>query len=144
MGRSGRGDSSRKMRKGVNWIVAVFVLLVFTVGCNPTPQPTGTLRGRVTIGPLVPVLQEGEPEPTPAPEVYAARKILIFKSNGNRLVAEAEIDPQGNYAVELPAGIYLVDINHHGIDTAAGLPAEVVIREGAVTFLDVDIDTGIR
>lgn len=114
--------------------------------CTPTPQTlaTGTLRGHVTIGPLVPVLREGEPDPTPAPEVYAARQIVIYKSDGKTEVARAEIDSHGNYEVSLPVGIYVVDINREGIDHAAGLPQEVEIKEGEVTVLDVDIDTGIR
>jgi hypothetical protein len=108
------------------------------------PKATGILEGHVSIGPLVPVLREGEPEPTPAPEIYAGRQIVVFSSDGRREITRVEIDGQGNYRVTLPAGSYLVDINHAGIDSAAGLPAEVEILAGQITRLDVDIDTGIR
>ena len=110
----------------------------------PKTQAAGTLRGYVTIGPLVPVLREGEPEPTPAPEVYATRQIVIYKPDGKTEVARAEINPQGNYEVSLPVGVYIIDINRIGIDSASGLPQEVEIKEGEITILDVDIDTGIR
>jgi hypothetical protein len=85
----------------------------------------------------------GEPEPTPAPEVYAGRQIVVFSGSGGE-IARVQIDGQGNYRLVLPAGSYRVDINHAGIDSAAGLPAEVEILAGQTTRLDVDIDTGIR
>ncbi len=49
------------------------LLMVFTA-CNSGPREFGVLEGQVTIGPLVPVMREGEDPPTPAPEVYAARE----------------------------------------------------------------------
>lgn len=122
-----------------------FILLVICIACKPiSPQATGTLQGHVTIGPLVPVQREGIPDPTPAPEVYVARQIVIFSPDGNTEIARADINPQGNYSVELPTGEYLVDINHLGIDFAAGFPATVNIHSDRTTVLDVDIDTGIR
>jgi hypothetical protein len=118
-------------------------ILLF-VGCTPVPQETGILEGHVTVGPLVPVVREGEPEPTPAPEVYASRQIVIYTSDGRTEVTRVQIDGQGNYRVELPVGKYVVDINHAGIDRAKDLPHTVEIAAGQSTRLDVDIDTGIR
>jgi hypothetical protein len=112
--------------------------------CAQSPQEFGILEGHVTIGPLVPVIREGEVEPTPAPEVYAAREVVVFKEDGRTEFARLKIDGNGNYRVELPVGTYIVDINRIGIDTAAGLPKEVRITHQKVTRLDIDIDTGIR
>lgn len=112
--------------------------------CTQPPQAFGTLEGHVTIGPLVPVLREGEVEPTPAPEVYAARAIVVFRQDGETEVTRLQIDADGDYRAELPAGTYVVDINHSGIDRAADLPREIEIIAGQVTRLDIDIDTGIR
>jgi hypothetical protein len=125
-------------------LLRIFLVGSLAVACTPIPKATGTLRGHVTIGPLVPVVRVGEPDPTPAPEVYAARQIVIYKTNGKTEVARAEIDAQGNYEISLPVGTYIVDINRIGIDSAAGLPTEVDIFADQVTVLDVDIDTGIR
>jgi len=124
--------------------VALAAVALLTLGCSLGPKATGVLEGHVSIGPLVPVVREGEPEPTAAPEVYAGRQIVVFSSGGRREITRVEIDGQGDYRVALPAGSYLVDINHAGIDSAAGLPAEVQILPGQTTRLDVDIDTGIR
>ena len=134
-------NGNRRLHLRAGFVLAAVALS--TLGCSLGPKATGTLEGHVSIGPLVPVLREGEPEPTPAPEVYASRQIVVF-SSGGREITRVEIDGQGNYRVALPAGSYLVDINHAGIDSAAGLPAEVEIMAGQTTQLDVDIDTGIR
>lgn len=125
-------------------LLQIVLVAMIVTACMPIPKGTGTLRGHVTIGPLVPVHREGEPDPTPAPEVYAARQIVIYKPNGKTEVVRAEIDAQGNYEIDLPVGTYVVDINRIGVDHAAGFPAEVDILADQVTILDVDIDTGIR
>ena len=137
----GTQNGIRRLRLRAGYVLAAVALS--TLGCSLGPKATGTLEGHVSIGPLVPVLREGEPEPTPAPEVYAGRQIVVFSSSG-REMARIQIDGQGNYRVALPAGSYRIDINHAGIDSAAGLPAEVEILAGQTSRLDVDIDTGIR
>lgn len=125
-------------------LLRILLVGLWLAACAPMPKETGALQGRVTIGPLVPVVQEGVPEPTPAPEVYALRQIVIYKTDGKTEVARADINAQGNYEITLPVGTYVVDINRIGIDHAAGLPGEVDIHADQVTVLDVDIDTGIR
>ncbi len=107
-------------------------------------KETGILEGHVTIGPLVPVIRAGEPEPTPSLEMYAARKIVIDSPDGKTEMTRVSIDALGNYQVALPANSYMVDINRIGIDRAAGLPKIVHIVAGQITRLDIDIDTGIR
>ena len=118
--------------------------MLLLASCAPPPRETGVLQGHVTIGPLVPVVREGEPEPTPAPEVYATRQIVIYAEDGRTEVTRVQIDAQGNYRVTLPVGTYMVDINHVGIDRGVDLPATVKIEAHEVTRLDVEIDTGIR
>jgi len=124
---------------------AIFIsLFVLLFACQVAPAPEGILKGHVSIGPLQPAIQEGLPEPTPNPEMYAARKIVIFDQRGRKEIARASIDAAGNYEIALPAGTYVVDINYSGIDFAKGLPAQVEIRPNEVTYLDIAIDTGIR
>jgi hypothetical protein len=125
-------------------ILYSILLLIALSACSFLPQETGILEGQVTIGPLVPVLREGEPEPTPAPEVYAVREIVVYKQNGKTEVTRLQIDSTGWYRGELPMGVYVIDINRLGIDSADGLPKEITITANAVFRLDIDIDTGIR
>lgn len=124
----------------------IICLLGILVGsaCAPTPPAFGTLEGHVTIGPLVPVAREGEPEPTPAPEVYGARKIVVYEEDGETEVMTVDIGPDGRYSAGLPVGTYIIDINRVGIDSASELPIAIEIVEGRSTVLNIDIDTGIR
>jgi len=125
--------------------LAVAILVAGSLGaCMQNPEAFGILEGHVTVGPLSPVVSEGEAEATPAPEVYAGREVVVFRADGVTEFARVKIDGSGNYQAKLPVGTYVVDINHLGIDTAAGLPAEIWITDQAVTRLDIDIDTGIR
>ncbi len=105
---------------------------------------TGTLEGHVTIGPLVPVQHEGTPEPTPGPEVWQSRAILIYAEDGKTEVAVVRIDAQGNYRVVLPAGTYVLDVIQRGPEHGVDLPRAVAVAPGEVTRLDVEIDTGLR
>ena len=125
-------------------LLIVLTLSLTLFSCAPGPTEYGVLRGHVEIGPLVPVVQPGEEPPTPSPEVYAAREVVVYGSNGEREIQRIQIDGQGNYITELPAGIYVVDINRIGIDRADGLPQQIKIRPQETTELDIAIDTGIR
>jgi len=120
------------------------LLLISFTSCTPVPKEFGILEGQVTIGPLIPVMREGEDPPTPAPEVYAAREIVVYKQDGKTEFIRLKIDPTGWYQGELPVGTYVIDINHQGIDSAAGLPVQITITANIVSRLDIDIDTGIR
>ena len=121
-----------------------FVGIQLSSACSQKPQEYGVLEGHVTIGPLAPVIREGETDPTPAPEVYASREIVIYKEDGKTEIMRAEIDTSGNYRAKLPVGLYIVDINHSGIDSAANLPKKIEVTNQGVISLDIDIDTGIR
>ncbi len=104
---------------------------------------TGTLEGRVTIGPISPVQREGVEEEIP-PEVYAARKVVVYDRGGRKLVEEVDLEDDGHYRVDLKPGIYVVDINRIGVDYSEQVPREIEIRSGETVVFDIDIDTGIR
>lgn len=127
---------------------SLFLLSLFFIAtgacATETPAEEGIIRGDVTIGPLVPVLREGEDPPTPSPEVFAERKVLIYDADGEKLIQEVDIQSPGHYEVSLPAGVYTLDINHLGIDSAEGLPTTVTIEVDHTLELNIDIDTGIR
>ncbi|MGD2057598.1 MAG: carboxypeptidase-like regulatory domain-containing protein [Anaerolineales bacterium] len=145
----GTRQRSSQSNTFARWTKLIVILLLVTpvvlaAGCRLRTSATGSLEGHVSIGPLVPVLREGETEPTPSPEMYAQRQVVIYNAGGSRVVERVSIDPAGNYEVELPAGTYTVDINRIGIDSAAGLPTQVEIEAGEPVRLDISIDTGIR
>lgn len=126
------------MLRVLTW-VAVLSALLLAAGC--APNDTGVLEGRVTIVRFVP---DGQQQPTPTPDEFGAREIVIKSSNGLAEVGRANLDPAGNYSMVLLAGLYVVDINYAGGDRAEGLPKTIQVTVGEVTRLDVVIDTGTR
>jgi hypothetical protein len=139
------------MKRFFNLVTIVMLLIlagVLTVSCQSGTQETATLKGMLTIGPLTPVERPGV-TPTAPPEVFASRKVMVYDDSGKKLVREVAITQvgqtaTGSYAVELAPGTYTIDINHLGIDRAAGLPKEITLAAGQTVTLDIDIDTGIR
>ena len=123
--------------------LVLLILLSFT-SCTLGPAEFGFLEGQVNIGPLQPARQAGVDPPTPAPEVYAAREIVVYKKNGVTEYTRLTIGPTGLYRGELPVGFYVIDINRIGIDSADNLPLEITISADRVFTLDISIDTGIR
>lgn len=126
------------------WKTLALLLLatVMAVGC--ARNDTGILEGQVTLGPMVSGLEDGQPQPTPRPEDYGAREIVVLNGNGIGEVARVSIDAAGHYSIMLLPGLYQVDINHAGTDRAAGLPRTITIVAGETTRLDIEIDTGLR
>ncbi|MFC2059291.1 META domain-containing protein [Chloroflexota bacterium] len=104
---------------------------------------SGLLRGEVTIGPITPVEKPGETPAVPC-EVYGARNIMVYDSDGTSLIKQVDIDCEGNYEVKLKPGIYMIDINNIGIDHSSDVPKEIEIKSGETVELNIDIDTGIR
>lgn len=133
-----------QIKSGSNLFLLVLLMILFVSSCAQEPQEFGIIEGHVTIGPLVPVVREGEIEPTPAPEVYSSREIVIYKEDGKTEFCRLPIDSSGNYRGELPVGVYILDINRIGVDSAGNLPLEIRIAAGVVKTIDIDIDTGIR
>jgi hypothetical protein len=132
------------MKRNLISLMVLTLLVLILCACAQKTQEHGVLEGHVTIGPLAPVVRQGEPEPTPAPEVYAAREVVVFDEDGKTEFTRLKIDAMGDFRAELPAGAYAVDTNHSGIDIAKDLPKVIVIAHQGITRLDIDIDTGIR
>ena len=106
-------------------------------------ENSGILQGIVTIGPITPVERPGEKPPIP-PEVYEARKIMVYDKSGKKLIQQVDIDHEGRYVIHMKPGTYTVDINHIGMDSTDDVPQQLEIQLGITTRLDIDIDTGIR
>ena len=136
------------MVKYVVMISAVFSLLLIACsdGGLPDSVQMGVLEGRVTIGPIWPVEPPGGSPPIP-PEVYEARKIMVYDEHRTKLIEQVDIVPNehyGSYRIELTPGTYVVDINYVGIDHSGDVPRVIEIQPGQTVEVNIDIDTGIR
>ena len=136
-----------------NWwrillIVCILAGSLFVISCQPGGPETVLLQGAVTIGPISPVEGPGENPPVP-PEVFAARKLIIYDESGKNLVREVYFTQIGQgatgyYTAQLAPGTYVVDINHLGMDRADNLPQKISVSADETVTIDVNIDTGIR
>lgn len=125
----------------------LWLLLLGVVGCTTaTKAPANAiLQGQVTIGPLQPVLREGETPPPIPPEVYTARSLEIFTADGETLVTIVPFNADGSYQVGLQPGSYrLVLKGASNIEYSPELPQTVELKAGETLNIDFSIDTGIR
>jgi len=134
--------------KRIPTIIVIFTMLGLTFSCVGKVEQPGILAGTVKIGPIWPVERPGENPPVP-PEVFEARKIMVYDNSGNKLIETVNIiqidhSQEGHYSIQLNPGTYTVDINRSGIDHSSEVPREVEIKAGQTVNLDLDIDTGIR
>ena len=132
-------------------IIGLLIMAVSTItvtACRTT-YDTGQLQGGVTIGPVFPgPEQPGDSRPVP-PEVFAARKVMVYDESGKTLLWQVDINQinqgvTGYYSILLKPGTYIVDINHVGIDRSGNVPQKITIKEGQTITINLDIDTGIR
>jgi hypothetical protein len=102
---------------------------------------TGVLVGRVTMGPISPVVRPGDAE---APAGVPDARIVISGLDGQE-IASVVTDAAGGYRVRLSPGRYRIDMpTPPGVSFTKGLPATVTITEGQEARLDIRVDTGIR
>ncbi len=104
---------------------------------------TGVLEGTVTIGPPCPV-EPCQVAPEQLAAAYAARKVIVYNSDGSLVIRKLSLDQAGKYITKLTPGQYIVDINHIGIDRSADVPKTVMIESGKTATVDISIDTGLR
>ncbi len=134
------------MSKSIFFIILVIGVILIS-GCIQQQNrisEKGLLEGKVTIGPLCPV-ERYPPDPRcqPNEETYKAWPIAVYTSDKNTKVAQIEPFINGTYKVKLPSGEYIVDLEKQHVFSKS-LPATVIIKNGEITTLDIDIDTGIR
>ena len=115
----------------------------FKVSSVVTIVTSGTLAGRMTIGPICPVEQLDHPC-QPTPEMFAARKIYVYLPDKTTQVKIITPSGDGTFSASLPAGIYYVTMPSQGIGSVTGLPATVTIKPSQTVAIVVDVDTGLR
>jgi hypothetical protein len=118
-------------------VLGVWALLAACAWAAPLPD-TG-VEGKVSIGPMCPVVQIGAECPD---SPYAA--LLIVEDDRGRQAARIESAADGSFRVALPAGDYRLvpQPGESGMPWAEETPFTVVA--GMWTQVDVLYDSGIR
>jgi hypothetical protein len=112
--------------------------------CAQTPPnpnaATAILRGKVTMGPTMPVERAGGP---PAIAPVAGASVNITDTSGVP-IASAITGADGAYSIAIAPGDYLVTVTPPRRILNKLVQRQVTIATGAPTVLDITLDTGIR
>ena len=101
---------------------------------------TGTLKGKVTIGPLCPV----EPCPVNILNPYTSRTVIVQKQTGEFLLPII-LREDGSFEIEIGSGVYALSLSDCiFLGCSHGLPKTVTIEAGETAEVEINIDTGIR
>jgi hypothetical protein len=123
--------------------ILILLLMVYVLSaCSITPTPDGSsgIYGRVTIGPICPVVRIGEACPD---RPYQATLIILTVSGDK--VARIVADADGNFRVSLLPGNYILQPEtpqNQPLPSAQEQTFTVVT--GRFTELNVTYDSGIR
>jgi hypothetical protein len=147
-----------KERKDRMKIVVYFSLLLVAacagVRVDTVLEEKGSLQGKITIGPLCPVAP-CKTAPERLARIFEARKVIVYEQRTKIKIATIDLDENGEYAVSLKPGTYIVDVtdgkgNELPLEkprAAIGnvrFPREISIKTGEKVTINFHIDTGIR
>ena len=122
-------------------LFAPIVLLTLACGLFATPTPTDSgISGKVLVGPMCPVVIEGQECPD---QPYQAT--ITVKNLSGRVIIQFQSDEQGNFNIPLAPGEYLL---HPETPKDAPLPfaeeQRFTVQQCEYTRLIVQYDSGIR
>jgi hypothetical protein len=120
------------------FLVGVLILVLATCSLySPTPRGSG-IEGQVLLGPMCPVVQQGQECPD---QPYQAT--LTVKSLDGMQITQFQTDEQGRFQVPLVPGQYILHP-----ESPNGLPfagdQSFVVETGKYTQITVNYDSGIR
>lgn len=104
------------------------------------PAATAILRGKVTMGPTMPIERAGGP---PAVAPVAGASVNVTSASGIP-IASAITGADGAYSIAIAPGDYLVTVTPPRRMLSRFVPRQVTVASGAPTVLDLKLDTGIR
>ena len=122
----------------IKLLIGVMILVLATCSIySPTPRGSG-VEGQVLLGPMCPVVQEGEDCPDQA---YQAT--LSVLNRDGLLITQFQTDDQGRFNIPLVPGEYILHPESpNGIPFAGDQP--FTVETGRFTQITVHYDSGIR
>lgn len=117
----------------------------FTKCPDVVVKTTGTIKGKVEVGPICPV-ERIPPDPNckAQPEHYTSREVILYAEDGTTVVKRMNFLADGTYSFEVPAGTYILNIPTQGIGGSGDLPKTIIVKSGQTVEFKFSIDTGIR
>ena len=115
------------------------LLILFVAACTPSPTPTDSgIEGQVFIGPMCPVVQEGQECPD---QPYQAL-LTVLSPDGSEIV-QVQTDEEGRFKIPLAPGEYILRPESPDVLPFAS-EQPFVVEPGRFTQLTVNYDSGIR
>ena len=108
-------------------------------------KTTGTIKGKVEVGPICPV-ERIPPDPNcqAQPEHYTSREVILYAADGKTLVKKMNFLSDGTYSFEVSPGTYVIDTPAEGIGGSGDVPEKITVKKGETIEFNFSIDTGIR
>lgn len=121
----------------LQFITGVLILLLATCSAEPASTTSG-VEGQVFIGPVCPVVQEGQ---ECADRPYQAT-LIVNNSNGREIV-KVQTDEQGRFKIPLEPGEYILQPESPNVMPYAAEQV-FVVEAGKFTQVNITYDSGIR
>ena len=117
--------------------IGLMILILSTCSIDATPADSG-IEGQVVIGPMCPVVQEGQECPD---QPYQAT-LTVNNLQGGRIV-QVQTNEQGRFKIPLMPGEYILHPESpNGIPYAA--EQTIIVEADKFTQVIVNYDSGIR
>ncbi len=122
----------------IQFVIGIMILLLATCSSKESAPADNGVEGQVLIGPMCPVVQEGQECPD---QPYQA--VLTVNSLDGRKIAQVQTDEQGRFRIPLETGQYILHP-----ESPNALPHAVeqtfIVESGRFTQVVVNYDSGIR
>ena len=128
-----------RMKGNTKFLIAVSLWLT-ACGLFTRDIPGQGIRGTVLLGPLCPVVVEGEE----CPDTPYETDLVVTTSEGARVVKRFSSDPNGSFEVLLPVGEYAISSPQGTQLPYCSSNSTFFVAAGQITQLTVYCDTGIR
>jgi len=104
----------------------------------------GFLVGHLRILSLKEVERADEGPSKPFAKNYSDYPLIVLSQDGKKEITRIIADGEGNYRVELPAGVYILDVQGRGRGHLRARPQPFTVVANQTVHADLDVDTGVR
>jgi hypothetical protein len=122
-------------------LLSLSILTAMITACsgNSSTTPESGVEGKVIIGPVCPVIQQGE---ACLDRPYQAT--LTVNDPQGRKIVQVEADEKGQFKIPLEPGNYILVPESTGLMVPFAAEQPFTVTEGNYTQLTIAYDSGIR